>query len=92
MRQELCDPQPGDFVVSQQLATMVLVEALRIHLSVRRRDEVGVGLSPMEYLTRWRMMLAADRLTNSRNSVAEIGLMLGYMCPRNPSALPLSEL
>jgi AraC-like DNA-binding protein len=126
MRQELSDPQPGDFVVAQQLATLVLVQALRLHLSDRRRDEVGwlfaladkrmraaisamhaspgspwtlqlmaeqagmsrtafvskfketVGLSPMGYLTRWRMMLAADRLTNSRNSVAEIGLALGY--------------
>jgi AraC-like DNA-binding protein len=37
-----------------------------------------VGLSPMDYLTRWRMMLAADRLTNSRDSISEIGLALGY--------------
>ena len=37
----------------------------------------------MEYLTRWRMMLAADRLTNSRNSVAEIGLMLGYVSEKS---------
>jgi AraC-like DNA-binding protein len=126
MRQELCDPQPGGFVVAQQLATMVLVEALRLHLSDRRRDGIGwlfaltdkrmrraihamhefpgrrwtlqtmaeqaamsrtsfalkfketVGLSPMDYLTRWRMTLAADRLTNSRDSISEIGLALGY--------------
>ncbi|MCB8877901.1 AraC family transcriptional regulator [Acidisoma silvae] len=126
MRQELCDPQPGDFVVAQQLATMVLVEALRLHLSARDRDEVGwlfalgdermraalsamhaspgspwtlqlmakkagmsrttfatrfkekVGLSPMEYMTRWRMILAADRLTNSTETLSEIGHSLGY--------------
>jgi len=126
MRQELVDLQLGDFIVAQQLATMVLVEALRLHVSDTRRDGVGwlfaladerlraainamhespgrrwtlqtmaehaamsrttftlkfkelVGVSPMDYLTRWRMMLAADRLTSSRDSVSEIGLALGY--------------
>jgi AraC-like DNA-binding protein len=37
-----------------------------------------VGLSPIDHLTRWRMMLAADRLINSRDSISEIGLALGY--------------
>jgi AraC-like DNA-binding protein len=37
-----------------------------------------VGTSPMEYLTRWRMLLAADRLTNSHDSISEIALSLGY--------------
>ena len=126
MRQELCDPQPGGFIVAQQLATMVLVQALRLHLSeggcrgsgwlfaladkqIRtainavhaapgRRwtlqamaEQAGmsrttfamkfkeaVGVSPMDYLTRWRMMLAADRMTHSRESLSEIGLTLGY--------------
>jgi AraC-like DNA-binding protein len=126
MRQELRDPQPGGFVLAQQLATVVLVQALRLQLSDGRRDGVGwlsaladrrmraainamhesparrwtlqamaeqaamsrttfalrfkelVGLSPMDYLTRWRMMLAADRLTSSRDSISEIGLALGY--------------
>ncbi|CAB3810641.1 AraC family transcriptional regulator [Paraburkholderia fynbosensis] len=126
MRQELHEPQPGGDIVAQQLATMVLVQALRMRLAETRSDGVGwlfaladkrmravinamhdapgarwtlqtlaghaamsrttfalrfkklVGLSPMEYLTRWRMMLAADRLTNSRDSVAGIGLALGY--------------
>ncbi|WP_343675839.1 helix-turn-helix domain-containing protein [Paraburkholderia heleia] len=32
----------------------------------------------MDYLTRWRMTLAADRLTHSRDSISEIGLALGY--------------
>ena len=32
----------------------------------------------IEYLTRWRMMQAADRLTTTRQSLAEIGLPLGY--------------
>ncbi|RAX41337.1 hypothetical protein DQ393_12355 [Rhizobium tropici] len=37
-----------------------------------------VGLSPMDYLTRWRIIQAADRLTSTRQSLAEIGLALGY--------------
>ena len=37
-----------------------------------------VGSSPMEYLARWRMMLAGDRLTNSGDSISEIALSLGY--------------
>ena len=37
-----------------------------------------VGASPMEYLTRWRMLLAGDRLTNSRESISVIAPSLGY--------------
>lgn len=126
MRQELMEGQPGDFIIAQQLATIVLVQALRLYLSDRTTEEAGwlsaladnrlraaiaamhgapgqrwtlqtlareagmsrtafavtfkerVGLSPMDYLTRWRMMQAADRLTSTRQSLAEIGSTLGY--------------
>jgi AraC-like DNA-binding protein len=37
-----------------------------------------VGASPMEYLTQWRMLLAGDRLTNSRDPISAISLSLGY--------------
>jgi len=37
-----------------------------------------VGKSPMEYLARWRMLLAGDRLANSRDSISTIALSLGY--------------
>jgi AraC-like DNA-binding protein len=37
-----------------------------------------VGIAPMEYVTRWRMLLAADRLTETGQSVSEIALSLGY--------------
>jgi len=37
-----------------------------------------VGASPMEYLTRWRMLLAGDRLANSSDSISMIALSLGY--------------
>ena len=32
----------------------------------------------MEYLTRWRMLLAGDRLKNSDDSISAIALSLGY--------------
>lgn len=37
-----------------------------------------VGSSPMEYLTRWRMLLAGDRLTNSVEATIKIASSLGY--------------
>jgi len=37
-----------------------------------------VGESAMEYLTRWRMLLAGDRLTNSSDAISAIALSLGY--------------
>ncbi|HEY9256092.1 MAG TPA: AraC family transcriptional regulator [Stenotrophomonas sp.] len=37
-----------------------------------------MGVSPMEYVTRWRMLLAGDRLENSGDPVSVISLALGY--------------
>jgi AraC-like DNA-binding protein len=37
-----------------------------------------VGASPMEYLMRWRMLLAADKLTNSVDPISIIALSLSY--------------
>lgn len=37
-----------------------------------------VGTSPMEYLAQWRMMLAGDRLENSRDPISVIAPSLGY--------------
>jgi AraC-like DNA-binding protein len=37
-----------------------------------------VGTSPVEYLTRWRMSLAVERMTNSRDLIASIATSLGY--------------
>ena len=37
-----------------------------------------VGASPMEYLTRWRMMVAADRLTTSGDAISTLAAALGY--------------
>ncbi|MFL9926421.1 AraC family transcriptional regulator [Herbaspirillum lusitanum] len=126
MKEELADPQPGSALIAQQLAYMMLVQALRLHLADQDKDGVGwlfaladkrmgaaircmhddpahrwtlqklavqvgmsrsifalrfkqmVGETPMEYLTRWRMLLAGDRLRNSGESTSAIALALGY--------------
>ena len=126
MKEELRDPQPGGSLIAQQLAYMMLIQALRLHLADVSRGSVGwlfalddkqmstaitcmhddpghpwtlqklaervcmsrsvfaqrfketVGATPMEYLTRWRMLLAADRLKNSDDSLSAIASTLGY--------------
>ena len=126
MRGELQKPQLGGFLVVQQLAYMMLVQALRLHLAERLPERVGwlfalsdkqmsvaitfmhdepahdwtveelgrriglsrstfalrfkeaVGVSPMEYLTRWRMLVAGDRMANTSDSISEIAQSLGY--------------
>jgi AraC-like DNA-binding protein len=37
-----------------------------------------VGQPPMQYLTYWRMQLAALRLRESREAVAQVGYAVGY--------------
>jgi AraC-like DNA-binding protein len=126
MKEEVRNPQPGGSLISQQLAYMMLVQALRLYLAEGARGGVGwlfaladkqmcvaitcmhddpghpwtvqelagrvgmsrsifalkfketVGETPMEYLTRWRMLLAGDRLRNSNDSISIIALSLGY--------------
>jgi AraC-like DNA-binding protein len=38
-----------------------------------------VGATPMEYLARWRLLLAADRLKNSSDGLSVIAQSLGYV-------------
>jgi AraC-like DNA-binding protein len=126
MREELSNPQPGGSLIAQQLAYMMLIQALRLHLADAASagsgwlsalsdkhmsiaiasmhsdpgyawtlellaERVGmsrsvfalrfretVGATPMEYLTRWRMLLAADRLKNSSDGLSSIAHALGY--------------
>jgi AraC-like DNA-binding protein len=126
MRQELHERQPGEFLIAQHLAQMMLVQALRLHLAEGVNGGVGwlfaladkqmsaaitamhdapaqrwtlqalaaragmsrsvfaakfkekVGTAPMEYLTRWRMLLAGDRLASSAEPVSAIARSLGY--------------
>lgn len=48
----------------------------RSAFAARFRDIVAVP--PMTYLTRWRMLLAGDRLTHSELPISEIALSVGY--------------
>ena len=43
-----------------------------------QRFKAMVGTSPMAYLTRWRMVLAAERLSRPGEPVSVIALSLGY--------------
>jgi len=126
MNEELRNPQPGGVLVAQQLAYIMLIQALRLHRAEGLKGRVGwlfalsdkqitaaitsihddpphdwtveelgqragmsrstfalrfkeiVGVSPMDYLTRWRMMLAAERMANSSDSISEIAQSHGY--------------
>ncbi len=126
MREELSYPQPGGSLIAQQLAYMMLIQALRLHLAdaataghgwlsalsdkhmstaiVSMHSDPGypwtlqslaervgmsrsvfalrfretVGATPMEYLTRWRMLLAGDRLKSSSDGLSIIAQSLGY--------------
>ena len=126
LREELHDLQPGGPLVTQQLAYVILVQVLRLHLSEGLRGGAGwlfalsdkqmsaaissihgepghdwtveelarhvamsrsafasrfketVGTSPMEFLTRWRMLVAGDRMANTSDSISEIARSLGY--------------
>jgi AraC-like DNA-binding protein len=46
--------------------------------SFAQKFKQTVGASPMDYLTRWRMLLAGDRLENSNDPISTIALSLGY--------------
>lgn len=126
MMQELRDGRPGNALVMQHLAHLMLVQALRVHLDSAEEgrngwffaladkqiaaalhaihadparpwnlrqlgEEAGMSRStfalrfkerlgepPMQYLARWRMLLACDRLEHSGDPVSTIALSLGY--------------
>ena len=126
LRQDLNDRKPGGFLMAQQLASMILIEVLRLHLdrskgvgwfsalsdpctgvaiaAIHREParrwtvaslalEAGmsrssfaarfaqlVGDGPIEYLTRWRMILAGRRLIRGE-SLDEVAYSLGYASP-----------
>jgi AraC-like DNA-binding protein len=59
------------------------LQALAAHAGMSRSSfalkfKETVGSSPMEYLTRWRMLLAGDKLANSSDPVSAIAPSLGY--------------
>ena len=124
--EEFRHPQPGGSLIAQQLAHMILVQALRLHLREEAAKGMGwlfaladaqmraaitcihndpahswtiqelaghagmsrtvfaqtfkkkVGKTSMQYLTRWRMSLAAARLRSSDDPVSVISSAVGY--------------
>ena len=126
LRQELQKPQPGGTLVAQHVASLLLLQVLRLYLEQANATDVGwlfaltdkqmsaalqamhddparawtlqslatcvgmsrtafalrfrdtVGTSVMTYLTRWRMLMAEDRLVTSNEPVAAIAESLGY--------------
>jgi AraC-like DNA-binding protein len=126
MIEELCDPQPGGYLIAQQAAHTMLIQALRVHLRSEAGNGTGwlfaltdpqisiairamhdhperrwtlrelaasagmsrtvfaqrfrhrVGTTAMEYLTRWRLIVAGDRLKTSDETVLAIAASSGY--------------
>ena len=126
MLEELQQNRPGAELIAQHLAHMMLVQALRLHLSRQTDARAGwfsalsdppisaalgamhadpahrwtlaelagraglsrsvfaqrfrakVGGTPINYLTRWRMMLAGDRLIHTSDHMTKTALSLGY--------------
>lgn len=66
--------EPGHAWTLQELAERAGMSRSSFALKFKET----VGASPMDYLTRWRMWLAADRLANSTDSVSAIAFSLGY--------------
>jgi AraC-like DNA-binding protein len=61
------------------LTLQLLAERVGMSRSVfALRFRETVGTTPMEYLTHWRMLLAADRLKNSGDGLSTIAQSLGY--------------
>lgn len=58
----------------QELATLVGMSRSSFALKFKET----VGMSPMDYLAHWRMLLAADRLKNSPDPISVIAPSLGY--------------
>jgi AraC-like DNA-binding protein len=81
----LRDPQIGRALAllharpTQEWTAESLAQEVNLSRSVfAERFTSLVGQPPMQYLTLWRMHLAAQRLRERRGSVAQIGFEIGY--------------
>lgn len=127
LARELAQPAPGSELTIQQLGQLMLVQALRLHLSDTRQAfpswlrvladsqlapaiqaihadparrwtvaelaatarisrstlalkfKLSAGLGPLEYLTRWRMLLATTALAHGQQTISAIAAQLGYL-------------
>lgn len=63
----------------RQWTLQILAEKIGMsRSSFAKHFKEKVGSAPMEYLTRWRMLLACERLKNTDDSVMRIANALGY--------------
>jgi AraC-like DNA-binding protein len=81
----LADKQIGPALsaMHEDLAQQWTLQTLAEHSAMSRsafaqKFKDAVGSSPMDYLTRWRMLMAADRLATSDDSIARVAPMFGY--------------
>ena len=81
----LADPQLASAIAAMHAepgaSWTLLVLATKAGMSrssFARTFKATVGTSPIEYLTRWRMLLAGTRLTGGAESVSAIAHSLGY--------------
>lgn len=51
---------------------------LRHHLTLAERFSQMVGLAPMQYLTEWRLQLAAEQLSGGSKKIAAVAADVGY--------------
>nr|WP_276542742.1 AraC family transcriptional regulator [Rahnella perminowiae] len=64
---------------AQRWTVQTLAERAGMSRSVfSQKFKLAVGSAPLEYLTRWRMLLAGDLLANSKEPVSAVALSLGY--------------
>ena len=66
--------RPGHRWTVQKLAEQAGMSRSAFALRFKRQ----VGQSVMEYLIGWRMLLAADRLVNSSDTISAVGITFGY--------------
>ncbi|YBV94548.1 AraC family transcriptional regulator (plasmid) [Phyllobacteriaceae bacterium JZ32] len=81
----LSDPQMSKAIAAMHRdpAFPWTLQELARHVGMSRsafaqRFRERVGETPITYLTRWRMTLAGERLTNSRDTVAQVAASFGY--------------
>jgi AraC-like DNA-binding protein len=66
--------QPGHAWTLDELAR----DAASSRSNLTKRFTLLIGQPPMQYLTQWRMQVAANRLAQSDTKVAAIGTEVGY--------------
>jgi AraC-like DNA-binding protein len=74
---------PALSAMHEDLAQQWTLQTLAEHAAMSRsafaqKFKQTVGSSAMDYLTRWRMLMAADRLRNSDDPIARIAPLYGY--------------